>query len=99
MNYLTTVEEVQVKILYKSLSKLLEEQREVLERKYRVFLKRQGKPNCYTDAELHKKYGISLLEYQEYRRRIETVFKAYLLPIAEEYQEELSRAIDLVHRK
>lgn len=92
IEYLNSVERVQMKTLYASLKSLNENEIGFLARKYR----RSKRLNDVDAADLE---GVSLNVYRQKRIRTETKLKESVVKNQELYRNELTEAIDLVYGK
>jgi hypothetical protein len=84
--HLSSVEVVQMKILYHSLKQLTEEERAFLAGKYRLPL-RKGK-NELPDAVAAKASSMSFKSYRAHRIAIESRMKPYVLNSVERFEKE-----------
>lgn len=92
---LNEAERTQMKVLYASLKHLTPEEQEFLAAKYRV----EKNPYVKTDKKAADQQGMTYQQYRYKRTKIEDKLRFPVGKYSKKYQDELSRAVTLIHGK
>ena len=96
---LNETELIQMKILYATLKQLPDQQRDLLQEKYRVprssLEKGKNSLNDPTCAEIR---GVNLKRYRTLRIQAETAFQEIFETVEKQYEQELQKAIEIEYR-